>query len=104
MTYMFTRPDSWEQLSGRVIHWDPGKDVHTCLMDAGYIPVKGNERVIELGSWSLYARVRGDTRLPSYYLLVDDGTGTLAELWIPTFADLMVWMCKYGRLGEKVPM
>jgi hypothetical protein len=104
MSWMFTRPDYWEPLSGRVIYWDPTKNVHGCLMDAGYIPVKGDARVSALGSWSLYARVRGDARLPSYYLLVDDGTGTLAEIWIPTFADLMVWMSTYGRLGEKVTM
>ena len=101
MTYMFTRPDCWDPLPGRVIHWDPAKSAEECLKDAGYVLVKGDEGVRGLGTWSLYARVQGDIRLPKYYVMMDDGSGTEAEIWIQSLPDLLVWIRLYGHLGEE---
>jgi hypothetical protein len=103
MTWRFTRPDDWQELTGSPIPHDPEKSMEEYLKDAGYVEMQSSKPWTNkpwLGTWKLYIPKVQVVGLPAYLLLVGDGTGAHIEVWLHTFADLMEYMRLYNHVGK----
>lgn len=99
MSWLFTREDHFQPIAGPVIHWTESADESLRL--AGYEPTMGSvdEAYLTLGNWVLYVLVKGDKRLPKYFIGISDGMG-ITEIWIANLPDLLMFVRLYGCLGK----
>jgi hypothetical protein len=104
MSWKFTRPNDWNELTASVLPDEipPKKTLKLYMLSVGYSLVtnkmEGYDR--KLGNWVLFANKRAAVGLPHYVLYVDDGSSACEEVWVPTFADLMEYMRLYNPVGK----